>query len=373
MIFDDKERKLDLFNLSDYYMTLPYDLSGSRSKNRFRYEMMWGLDKIYSIYQSEKSFCIVFDYICDIEEHIAAKNILELYQIKTLKNTSTAGYPCSRLYKKNRDEKYSILGKLIIESIKKPNNISMKLAVVSNEYLKVDSEIIDNKECVELSDLPDEEKTKICKELKQEFSNFNDEQLKSICFIHSKNSLQNIQQEMIGKTVLFYKNIMHEELSKPETLFETLVLEVNNKACCEEKFSSYNELLDKKGISKQQITKILNEYKQDTDFAIKKVKEKIELEVPEFGLKLKYLNALSNIKKQLETSLYFADVEQKIEKTILITSEVEKGTEKEIIDKVIAQNKGIFPSELNEYEKYCFVAIVIERIKGGYYENIDNK
>ena len=42
--------------IKEYYMDLPYDLSGSRSKNRFRAELLWGLDKVLDILQSEKEF-----------------------------------------------------------------------------------------------------------------------------------------------------------------------------------------------------------------------------------------------------------------------------------------------------------------------------
>ncbi len=32
------------------YKKLPFDLSGSRTKNRFRNEILWGLEKIFAWY-----------------------------------------------------------------------------------------------------------------------------------------------------------------------------------------------------------------------------------------------------------------------------------------------------------------------------------
>ena len=69
-------------NLGETYMSLPNDLSGSASKNRFRLELLWGISKMFDIYDKD-DFTIVFDNVCDIEIHF--KSELEFYQIKTHK------------------------------------------------------------------------------------------------------------------------------------------------------------------------------------------------------------------------------------------------------------------------------------------------
>ena len=52
-----------------YYLSLPHDLSGSRSKNRFRAELLWGVSKILDLMEEDQDFTMVFDYACDIEVH----------------------------------------------------------------------------------------------------------------------------------------------------------------------------------------------------------------------------------------------------------------------------------------------------------------
>ena len=52
----------------DVYTKIPYDLSGSISKNRFRQELCWGISKMFDLFDKE-DFCVVFDYKCDIEIH----------------------------------------------------------------------------------------------------------------------------------------------------------------------------------------------------------------------------------------------------------------------------------------------------------------
>lgn len=64
----------------EYYLSLPHDMSGSVSKNRFRMELLWGISKMIDIYDSG-DFTMVFDYACDIEIHF--EDGFEFYQIKT--------------------------------------------------------------------------------------------------------------------------------------------------------------------------------------------------------------------------------------------------------------------------------------------------
>ena len=49
----------------DVYSKIPFDLSGSMSKNRFRQELCWGISKMFDLFDKE-DFCVIFDYKCDI-------------------------------------------------------------------------------------------------------------------------------------------------------------------------------------------------------------------------------------------------------------------------------------------------------------------
>lgn len=48
--------------LKEQYMSMPYDLSGSRSKNRFRVELLWGIDKILELMESDRAFTMVWAF-----------------------------------------------------------------------------------------------------------------------------------------------------------------------------------------------------------------------------------------------------------------------------------------------------------------------
>lgn len=44
---------------NEFYQSLPVDLSGSRSKNRFRLELLWGLGKLIDLMDTADDFTVV--------------------------------------------------------------------------------------------------------------------------------------------------------------------------------------------------------------------------------------------------------------------------------------------------------------------------
>ena len=127
-------------DLKEQYMSMPYDLSGSRSKNRFRVELLWGIDKMLELMESDKPFTMVFDYVCDIEVHM--EDGLEFYQIKT-HNKSQSAYTTTSLTKKESKNSHgSILGKLfVLNASEGRNNL---IAIVSNSPYKMSGNDIYN-------------------------------------------------------------------------------------------------------------------------------------------------------------------------------------------------------------------------------------
>lgn len=66
----------------DIYMAKTPDMSGSIAKNRFRMELLWGIEKLLDcLDRGIEDFAVVFDYCCDIELHL--DDSYEFYQVKT--------------------------------------------------------------------------------------------------------------------------------------------------------------------------------------------------------------------------------------------------------------------------------------------------
>lgn len=112
-------------------MGLPFDLSGSRSKNRFRLELLWGISRMLDLMESTNDFTIVFDFVCDIEVHL--DNEFEFYQIKTHKE-SQPKYTVKNLVRVKDGEQRSILGKLF--ALNTTRNIPVKIVLVCNAPFK---------------------------------------------------------------------------------------------------------------------------------------------------------------------------------------------------------------------------------------------
>ena len=110
------------------YQSLPIDMSGSISKNRFRNEILWGLSLIYQLYLEGKDFCVIFDNRCDIEQ--LDNDQLTFYQLKT----SGINYKITTLTKIPKYKKNSILSTLYSLYNK---DITKELFVVSNCKLSI--------------------------------------------------------------------------------------------------------------------------------------------------------------------------------------------------------------------------------------------
>lgn len=53
--------------MKDIYNNLTYDLAGSRTKNRFDFEVLFGIKQLIDNYNKIDDFYVVFDYVCDID------------------------------------------------------------------------------------------------------------------------------------------------------------------------------------------------------------------------------------------------------------------------------------------------------------------
>lgn len=136
--------------LSEHYINLPYDLSGSRAKNRFRNEMLWGLKKMLDLYKNDIPFTVVFDYNCVIEVH--KTDGFEFYHLKTQNNTDS--YTLTKMLD-NKSSGGSILEKLYLlrDDSQNQENDEIKIALVSKAPLNDGKKTYSNMEIVDLSSL----------------------------------------------------------------------------------------------------------------------------------------------------------------------------------------------------------------------------
>lgn len=241
-------------NQEEYYMLLPKDLSGSITKNRFRMELLWGVSKIIDIHKGNEDYSVIFDFKCDIELH--KEQELFFYQIKTKKS---GNFNENNLCKINKNDKNSILGKLY--ALYSPN-YNIKLAIVCNKPLKIRKKDIDfHQKCFgEIDkDVIDEIKSKLCTEL-----NLNSINIDNVFYIFDEMDFQHPEDAIKGKLISSFEEIKGEEPQNPNALYRLVMDTVKEKASYEFDLYSYDELKNKKGITRNDFDKMLDSHKKES-------------------------------------------------------------------------------------------------------------
>lgn len=348
-----------------YYMNLSYDLSGSMSKNRFRYELLWGLKKMLYLFKDGKEFTVVFDYVCDIEVHLDTH--FEFYQLKTQnKNTS---YTIDKLTK-IKDKTKSILGNLYL--LKYDENMIEKdktcVYVVSNAPLK-GSKLYTDSEIINLNDIDESSKDTLKERLKSELKLSEDINLKNTYFIRTSMNLIDPSKEIIGEISIFFEEVFGKECKYTNSLYRVLADEVLSKGCYELKIDDYKELIEKKGFTRNRLEEILNKFIDKSNDSLDMVKKSIEdIAKNNFSKKIKLKSALSSIVMNLPKSKDLQSIEHDI--VIYIDENLEHldKTEKEIVDiimKVIEHKKTI---EISNEEIEILILLTLKKYEEGVYE-----
>ena len=354
-------------DLKEQYMSMPYDLSGSRSKNRFRMELLWGIDKMLDLMRtSNESFAMVFDYVCDIEIHM--KDRFEFYQIKTHSKSQPAYTTSSLTKKEKKNSQGSILGKLfVLNSIKGRKNL---IAIVSNSPYKMTGyDIYKGVHCFD--EFPEFEKQKIVEAINKEL-NVDVIDLSTAFYICTNMDLENPQEAVVGKLVLSFEKIKGCEVDRPNTLYKLIYDQVTEKACYELEIKSYEELLEKKGITREDMDYILNCHVQSAKTGITQTSKYID-EIKNLATKKKYKKALAGIMKSMQMDKFLQQIEIEVASYLKDLDQREELPQdiESMIDELEQQFQGSFPTGYENAEKTVFYLIIIYKFLEGAYDEDD--
>lgn len=345
-------------NVRNVYNSIPHDLSGAASKNRFRLEMLWGISKMFDLYD-KPDFCVVFDYKCDVEIHF--NDSLEFYQIKTHKVQSP--YTFTVISKPDKNTGKSIIGRLYLLKNISDEHVSMKVALVSNAFFQIDKKIYSDVETLKFSDLDAPTQKKICDALKVELQQ-DEVDISNIHYIYTSMNLLNPENDIKGKITGCFEKIKNCEPVKPNALYRLIRDTVDAKACYELKSDDYDELIANKGITKAQLDMMLDQYVDNTDNGVKQTQEYIELKYSTKECK-KLKTALVHI---LEASVKSNELRSKEKE---ISSYIDNNIDnlpddfEDIID-VLLQNFGnSFSVEYTREQIYVFLILILKRWEDG--------
>lgn len=350
-------------NIADNYSKLPFELSGASSKNRFRLEMLWGASKMFDLFD-EDDFCVVFDYKCDIEVHL--NDSLEFYQIKTHKIQSP--YTFSTLSKTDKTGK-SIIGKLFLFKNALDPSASLKVAIVSNAFLKIGSKVYSDAEVVDFGALDEKTQQTVCMALNNELGDVVD--LNNVGFIYTSMNLLNPDNDLRGKIVGSFEKIMGCEPEKPNALYRLIKDSVETKACYEMTSSSYDELLHNKGITKQELQGMLRKHAVLTDSAISDAEKFIDANITSPSLIRKYKASLVSITQNYSISMELKSNEKLIADYLSKNEESLPDDQMDTVNMLYDIFKTDFSLEFSETDRKVFVLIVLLKWEGGKYEQIN--
>lgn len=344
-------------DLADTYNQLPFDLSGSTAKNRFRQELFWGISKMFDIFDRD-NFCVIFDYKCDIEVHF--DDSLEFYQVKSHKIQKPYNFSLI----KKIDGKHSILAKLFLLQDISATGTPIKCALVSNAFLQIGKKTISDVESFPFSDL-DTASQKIVKSALENELHKNNVDLSRLHYIYTSMNLLSPQDDLKGKIIGHFEKLKGCEPVKPNALFRLIVDTVKEKACYELSIHDYNELVKKKGLTKTELDQMLERHIEKTDDSVAQVYAFIEQGQFSVQKKKNLKVALSKIVEAEYTSLELQQKEIEISKYI---DTVDTNTSIiQLAEILLRKFDSSFSIEYNQAERYVFLLLIIKRWEGGKY------
>lgn len=351
--------------LSEVYRTIPYDLSGSVSKNRFRQEILWGVSKMFDLFD-EPEFCVIFDYKCDIEIHLS--NSIEFYQIKSQKTQKP--YSFTQLSKVEGTG--SVIGKLFVLKDTSCPETRIKCALVSNRFLKIKRKELSDAEVIDFEALDDILKAVVRNALKAEL-NRDKIDLTDLHYIYTSMDLISPQNAVKGHIDSSFEKIKGCEPVKPNALHRLIFDTVEQKACYEFAIDDFDELVKQKGVTKDEFDSILEQYKDKIDNSLEQVQAYIEETYQKVSERKKLKTALAKVFEAEYNSQVLQRKEREISSYLKDKSELgtlpDDSTEV-LADVLISVFGDTFPLEYSKWEIYVFVLLVMKRWEDGKYEQV---
>lgn len=349
--------------LPSNYANLPIDLSGSSSKNRFRWEMLWGIYRIFDIYDKTDNFVVVFDCVCDVEIFTGAED--SFYQIKTKKKTQayTTTALCKTGSGKNGEVLPSILGKLFLIKAASDPQRKVKVAVVANVGFKHNKKEYTDKLELPLVEIDDDAKQAITTALLKE-KGIVSVDLDNVYYIRSYMDLANPQESLIGKMTTWFFANKGCEIKNPKALYQSLCDIVKEKASYEWKDGDSSSIQAKKGLTKQQFDNLIELHTQNAANGIEPAKEWIMNNVTTYMDRMDAMRDLATIVQYLHADIRL-QLPSKAINHIFETRQLpqELKTEQEIIDFLQEKIRLQWPQDYSSNQMRMFILLNIKRLE----------
>ena len=267
--------------------TKPKENAGSRSSNRFEYQINWGLNLLLKMEEANEDYIMILDYHDDIVvcNSDSGSEYIDFYQIKTnISNMWTLGGLVGDNKNKmesssNPDFGLSIIAKLIRHVIQFED--SRKLYFVTNSRLSKNIYGASDEE-VNFNQLKPDAQNSIKEKVKKELDDIDDCAFERLVFIQNQMNVIDYEQTMLGKLTQFLKRKFNI-VTDVDVVYQNLIGQFRNKNNSENVVTDKDTLLKNKAIThsefKDYLTKltllkgfekirseIINEISNDVNF-----------------------------------------------------------------------------------------------------------
>lgn len=267
--------------------TKPKENAGSRSSNRFEYQINWGLNLLLKMEEANEDYIMILDYHDDIVvcNSDSGSEYIDFYQIKTnISNMWTLGGLVGDNKNKmesssNPDFGLSIIAKLISHVIQFED--SRKLYFVTNSRLSKNIYGASDEE-VDFNQLKPDAQNSIKEKVKKELDDIDDSAFERLVFIQNQMNVIDYEQTMLGKLTQFLKRKFNI-VTDVDVVYQNLIGQFRNKNNSENVVTDKETLLKNKAIThsefKDYLTKltllkgfekirseIINEISNDVNF-----------------------------------------------------------------------------------------------------------
>lgn len=238
--------------------------AGPETFKKYLYQYNWALYRVFEEHEKDNEYIIFIE----LHEDVILSNSLNkdnaLFEFNQIKTTS-GKYTDIKLLKKKKMKKgegNSVLGKLIDSCSTKPyaNKIeSINLVSVNGFSLNLKKEGI-LLESTNISDIDEKIIDKLVFSINEELDisyfpiNLN--------FIIPKLPEINFQENVIGKISLVINKLFPSSTTNSDDIYKLLINELQSKGTITFDYKNWDELLDKKGLSSNNVKEIINKFTQ---------------------------------------------------------------------------------------------------------------
>ncbi|MBO7466958.1 MAG: DUF4297 domain-containing protein [Bacteroidaceae bacterium] len=281
--------------------TRPIENAGSRSSNRFDYQINWGLQKLLRLEENDEDYIMILDYHDDIVICSSDKqsDFIDFYQVKTKKagqwNLSALNGSANYLGdgdSEHKEDGLSILSKLLKHT--KTFSNSRNLFFVTNSSLskRVFSRSDDY---VQFNQLTDSARTFIKKIINKELGDIEDSAFEKLVFIQNQMSIGSFKETLLGTLSQFLKNKFNL-VTDVNAVYDTLISELRKRNDYENEIKSPEDLVKHKSITHKEFSGYLNNLTIQKEFEElkKSILDEIDVDV-RFAEKHKITESLNTI------------------------------------------------------------------------------